>query len=66
MKDKGHTKKAEPNSCISQLVGLVGLVIVGVFFRHSTRTLGPILLDIETPTTNEVNATATARAFKSA
>lgn len=65
MKDKGQTNKAEPNSCISQLVGLVGLVIVGVFFLHSTRTLGPIVFDIETPTTHEVNATATARTMQS-
>ena len=65
MEDKGNTKKAEPNSCGSQLVALFGLVIVGVFVLHSMRTLGPILLDIETPTTNEVNATAAARTMKS-
>lgn len=66
MKGKGHTKKAEANSCASQLVAL-GFLVISVFvLLHTTRTVGPEQFDIETPTTNEVNATETARAFKSA
>lgn len=59
MKTKGHTKTAKANSCGSLLgSSLVGIVIAVLLISHSFDNRSQL-------STNEVNATATARTMKS-